>query len=188
VDASISGSLESNTPPSSSHPMESRSAAATVIAYEAARVEWRQHPAYRRTIAQHFVEDVHPMFREMFNSVEQALSKREKKGETPLVDKQVQRMFHNAWSNLEHHHQAEDRLMFPRLREFAPTQLEAFDVLEDDHKRLYPLKDAVLSSLDNSMLSDEDRRRSLSEFIALLMDHLNREELLVVPMFMNGAW
>ncbi len=83
------------------------------------------------------------------------------------------------------HHNAEDTLFFPRLREANPDLDPVVDKLEADHRTVSDLLDRV--EADAAALSDEEdavRARlgeSLSSLAAELLAHLDYEELEAGP-------
>ena len=83
------------------------------------------------------------------------------------------------------HHNAEDTLFFPRLREANPSLAPVVDKLEADHRTVSDLLDAV--EADAAGLTDEDDavrtrlRSSLSALAAELLAHLDYEELEAGP-------
>ena len=69
---------------------------------------------------------------------------------------------------------------FPKLRTAHPECGPLIDTLEADHAALVKRERDILAG----------KYSALAAFVALLMDHLNREELLTVPFLMDGtgAW
>lgn len=137
--------------------------------YNTQRSVWRQDPRYRTTIVQHFIEDVHDGFRNYCNSL--VVSYQTKK-RVPLKE------FSSLIQHLEGHHQAEDAAFFPRAARRNPELRSPFAYLEKDHKHLHPLELAV----------KEGSGEALMEFTSFLVDHLNREEMLIVPYMLSGTF
>eukprot|EP00759_Apiculatamorpha_spiralis_P052498 PhF_6_TR5740/c0_g1_i1/m.8463 len=145
---------------------------ATKLLYTEALASWRKHPKYRSTLAHHFVEEVHPMFRRPLQQLVEKMPTGE--GSGPMDVKGFQRV----WNGLHHHHTAEDDMFFPRIKRGFPDSIPKFDFLEEDHKYLHPLVDRVINS------KGEDKE-AFVEFVSFLSDHLNREEMLIVPMMLG---
>jgi hypothetical protein len=129
--------------------------------YDMKMYNFRQKANYRHSMAHHLVEEVHPMFRNAFESV----YKKSKEGDVKVSEfRQVNRGLHN-------HHGGEDQSWFPMLREQHPKIGAELDILESDH--------AALVAMENEV--NRGSYAALTEFIAALNDHLNREEMLLVP-------
>jgi len=129
---------------------------------------WRLRPQFRG-MAQHLVEDVHSFFREAFSSL---LARSKKSG---AVDAKA---FASINLQLHHHHEIEDAAWFPKLRRLHPELAREVDVLERDHASLVELEDSITRARDLT---------ALTLFVARLLDHLNREEILSVPHLMDGS-
>eukprot|EP01034_Spumella_vulgaris_P027353 gene27354-34061_t len=116
---------------------------------------------YRGGMAHHLVEEVHPMFRNGFDRILKGSSEGDVK-----IEKfnQVNRGLHN-------HHGGEDEHWFPQLRRDFPKISPELDILENDH--------ADLVKMENDI--KRGNYSVLVEFVAALNDHLNREEMLIVP-------
>jgi hypothetical protein len=80
-------------------------------------------------------------------------------------------------ANLEGHHTGEDKSWFPRIARRNPELKKAFDYLSKDHQHLHPLEVRVVQKKDEA---------ALREFVSFLDDHLNREEMLIVPLALAG--
>ena len=141
---------------------------AMLAVYQDAKAGWRKHAAYRRTMAHHFVEEVHVMFRQGFLGVVRDYEA------TKRVD--VGR-FRQWLRNLEGHHRGEDEMFFPAMWQQTPEVRPYFTHLSLDHQHLHPLERKVLESGD---------AEALKEFVNFLEDHLNREEMVVVPLLLSG--
>jgi hemerythrin HHE cation binding domain-containing protein len=79
------------------------------------------------------------------------------------------------------HHNLEDAAFFPALRAFNPALSPVVDKLEDDHRKVSDLLDAVEEGSDVLTKIDSDAvRRSLSDTLSVLADrlleHLDYEE------------
>jgi hypothetical protein len=177
---------------------------ATQAMHDAQLEQWRRHPNYRREMAAgHLVEDVHTMFRRGFQGILDECdfakqkggkknskgSRRSKNGEDdndddvglqgPLPDlhDSVIETFERWLTNLEGHHTGEDKSWFPRIARRNPELKKAFDYLSKDHQHLHPLEVRVVQKKDEA---------ALREFVSFLDDHLNREEMLIVPLALAG--
>ncbi len=87
------------------------------------------------------------------------------------------RGFERVNSNLHGHHGHEDAHWFPKLRRVHPELRGEINLLEENHNELVALEPRITRG-DLS---------ALKEFVALLLDHLNREELLTVPFLLDGT-
>lgn len=127
---------------------------------------WRTQRSFHETMAEHLVDDVHPMFRRGFARViEQSQS---------AVDVKE---FQSMNSMLRQHHGIEDTYWFPSLKQRHPEIAPEVDILERDHHALISLEARIVRG----------DREALLEFTSRLMDHLNREEMLTVPFLMDGT-
>ncbi|KAF0692664.1 Aste57867_16279 [Aphanomyces stellatus] len=119
-------------------------------------------------MAEHLVEQIHPMFRHGFArlAAQAEASKRVNVSS-----------FRGLVHSLHHHHTIEDRAWFPQLKRLHPDARPEIDILETDHRKLVELEAQVSSG-------DYDAH---VEFIDHLMDHLNREEMLSVPWLLDGT-
>ena len=127
---------------------------------------WRRHKYYKRTMAHHLVEEVHKMFRKMFHD---CLAAYEKSKEVDV------RRFAQCLRSLEGHHRGEDEMYFPMWAREHPEIQPFFDHLSLDHRHLHPLERRVLDNKDGE---------ALREFVSFLDDHLNREEMATVSMWL----
>lgn len=83
-----------------------------------------------------------------------------------------------SWNrNLHGHHGNEDASWFPSLRKKHPIVAPAIDILEKDHETLVSMEKRI----------EKGDMSSLTEFVALLNDHLNREEMITVPFLLDGT-
>jgi hypothetical protein len=136
--------------------------------YDNELAKWRRHSKYSLTLTRHFIEDAHLSFRRAFQSVVNRFK------ETKQVDRAT---FRRILQSLAHHHQAEDEHYFPLQVQKYPETKEAFEYLELDHQHLHPLEEKVLKHGDGA---------ALVEFVDFLCDHLNREEMLLVPFMLEN--
>lgn len=84
------------------------------------------------------------------------------------------------------HHNLEDEAFFPSLRAVNPALNQVVDKLEDDHRNVSALLDAVEESADIVTKIDSDAvRRSITDTLNVLserlLEHLEYEELNVGP-------
>ncbi len=162
-------------------PSDVRSArSATSEKYAIALQEWKRSPSFNG-MSRHFVEDVHGTFRRNFSQVKKAASVA-RSAETVDAAKS-QHIFHKFSgfvAQLEHHHRLEDEYFFPTMRKQSPEKAADFDVLERDHAQLHPLEELVADT--KALLTD--RLGAVVDFVEFLEDHLNREEMLVVPLML----
>jgi len=130
---------------------------------------WKKDKRYKLTVARHLVEDVHgSMFRDGFEKI---LTKSLKQEKLQLME------FKRLNTILHRHHEHEDIGWFPALRQSHPEVVEEIDILEKDHKVLVTLEKKI----------DKGEIDALTEFVNLLNDHLNREEMLSLPYLMDGT-
>ena len=160
--------------------------AATKIEYTAALARWRKHPRYNTTIARHFVEDVHMWFRTSFaqlaSDIRSEVGDDLKSLKPAWFEKTVLTYFRRSLSNLEGHHNAEDQSIFPRVHRKYPETAEVCEELERDHQLLHPLEDIAF----NPKYDIEMRANAVIEFSNFLDDHLRREEMMLVPLFLGN--
>ncbi|MGI5241298.1 hemerythrin domain-containing protein [Dactylosporangium sp. CA-139066] len=105
---------------------------------------------------------------------------------TPARAKAIQQYLTNLCAGIHHHHQAEDDVLWPVLRETAGAEVDLAE-LTDDHKQLDPLLDRVRA--DAAALAaapaDRDAAGRLSQSLATLRDlldeHIDDEERTVFP-------
>ena len=83
------------------------------------------------------------------------------------------------------HHNLEDVLLFPALRDADPAIAPVVDRLEADHVRVSDLLDAVEAAAARLTAAEEDARAdvvlTLDELHAHLLEHLDYEELNAGP-------
>ncbi len=119
-------------------------------------------------MAQHLVEDVHPMFRHGFLAV---LQKSRASGSVDVAG------FNRINQSLHGHHKHEDQSWFPGFRRKRVDLKAYIDILESDHAELVRLERSV----------QKGDLAALELFCANLFDHLNREEMMGVPSFMDNT-
>jgi iron-sulfur cluster repair protein YtfE (RIC family) len=164
----------------------------TLVVYQKTRAGWEADRAMYtpHSLVRHFLEDVHGHFRRSFQQVGEMVRSNRKEvadgtATVGLVTPDVQKAF--AWRvrNLLNHHTGEDRHFFPIVVQFEPSLKNDMKRLEDDHQKLHPLEDIVLDRVrlpaGAAPITDVDRVAALEEFLSFLEDHLNREEMLLVP-------
>lgn len=88
---------------------------------------------------------------------------------------------------LSGHHEGEDEVLWPRLRERLPESIELVDALEADHVRLHALLDRgneiVASWSDSEDVGDVDEVIGLTRTLAaILREHSAREESELLPL------
>ncbi|MCW2632619.1 MAG: Hemerythrin cation binding domain protein [Pseudonocardia sp.] len=79
---------------------------------------------------------------------------------------------------LHQHHQGEDELLWPRLRERVPERVADLDLLEEEHHKIDPL----LQAAGDKSHSRESRAAALAELHALINQHLDDEERIALPL------
>lgn len=89
---------------------------------------------------------------------------------------------------LHHHHDGEDRLLWPRLHARVPQELApTLTVMEDQHKAIATLLDSVDSQLSGWVArpdagSGERLASTLAELSGTLDEHLDAEEAHILPL------
>jgi iron-sulfur cluster repair protein YtfE (RIC family) len=152
---------------------------------------WKDSPTFKG-MGRHLAEDIHGQFRDGFSAI---LSECEG---ADAIPKPLLRRFISLNGMLHHHHSIEDNAIWPQLRQMSnELKLEA-DLLEKDHKNLNIIVDRIVKGegLESSALMMSGGRvelktgagyAALKEFVDFLEDHLIREELLIVPLMLNGT-
>ncbi|MEV4085743.1 hemerythrin domain-containing protein [Nonomuraea fuscirosea] len=83
--------------------------------------------------------------------------------------------------NLRHHHETEDRLLWPMIAAVAPQTAERFAILSEEHDEL----DAALDALEAVPVQEEADRprleRAAEAVRSLVHRHLEHEEPLLFP-------
>jgi hemerythrin superfamily protein len=154
--------------------------ATTARVYAERLAGWEQLPAFATTEASHLVKDIHLMFRRGFQQVLLASEKESSTDSDGMLSNKGKWVgsFVSYNDMLHHHHSIEDQWWFPRMCAIHPEIADEVRVLESDHKKLVTLEDRITNHSD---------RDALKEFITLLEDHLNREEMLTVPFLLDGS-
>ncbi|RJL32191.1 hemerythrin domain-containing protein [Bailinhaonella thermotolerans] len=85
---------------------------------------------------------------------------------------------------VHHHHRLEDAHMFPALRRYAPELATTLDRLERDHAEVSDVLDEVEAATE-TLAGDGGERlaAALDRLADHLLDHLDREERAVAPVF-----
>lgn len=128
--------------------------------------DWRKHKKFNNSLAGFLVDGIHQPFREDFHDVI-------KRSPAPTINVGL---FTHLNSSLLHHHYFENSSIFPDLRRSDKRVAKELDILEKDYAGLAALKRKVVTGHDRS---------ALLEFIACLNDHLNRNEMLIIPLLME---
>ena len=143
----------------------------TSLVHEHKLVQWEKDPSFFTSEANHLVRDIHGMFRRVFRSVAVECDTCPADGEKWIQS------FQTYNEMLHHHHSIEDKWWFPRLCAAHPSIKHHLAVLELDHKDLVALERRILAA----------DKLALREFVGFLEDHLNREEILTVPLLIDGS-
>lgn len=135
--------------------------------YMSKRATWTKDPRWGG-MAHHLVADVHPMFRTAFALV---LSNSTRANKVDIKG------FTCANSSLRSHHSIEDTMWFPRIREEHTGDVAAqVRLLEQDHAELVTIEERVMQGSMEAIL----------EFVNRLEELLDLEELLLVPLLLEG--
>ena len=126
---------------------------------------WRKHKKFNNSLAGFLVDGIHQPFRKDFHDVI-------KRSPAPTINVGL---FTHVNSSLHHHHYFESSSIFPDLRRSDKRVAKELDILERDYAGLVALERKVVTG---------DDRSALLEFIAFLDDHLNRNEMLIIPLLM----
>jgi hemerythrin-like domain-containing protein len=90
-------------------------------------------------------------------------------------------------TTLEHHHTNEDTMLWPKLHERVPAELEPLvDLMEDHHAQVHDLMEAIEPLLARWIASADARDRDhladlFDRLYAILIEHLGAEERDVLP-------
>ncbi len=90
----------------------------------------------------------------------------------------IERLFSQLAHVLHHHHHAEEAMVFPlvlRRTGIAPDQLQA------DHDEMT----AAIAAVERALERDERVAEAIAHFHEILVTHLDREEQLVIPIFLQ---
>ncbi|WP_068145199.1 hemerythrin domain-containing protein [Rhodococcoides corynebacterioides] len=88
---------------------------------------------------------------------------------------------------LHHHHEGEDQLLWPKLRERAAEFTDLFDSMDADHGSIGSSIDAVQSALRDwagtaDRMHGDRLAEALDTLLPPLVDHLDREEARILPL------
>lgn len=90
-------------------------------------------------------------------------------------------------ATLEHHHTNEDAMLWPKLHERVPTELEPLvDLMEDHHAQVHDLMEAIEPLLGRWISTADVRDRDhladlFDRLYAILAEHLGAEERDLLP-------
>lgn len=84
---------------------------------------------------------------------------------------------------LEHHHENEDRAIFPKVASTFPSAAEALRGLEEEHVRLVELLEKAATVMPRVRTERAAATELAKEMEALVGDHLDAEEREIVPLF-----
>ena len=168
-----------------------------VLLHEFPHQAWADHPNYSQLIA--FWLDRHLMFRQLTEALSSDADLALDKAIEP--DGYGRRLAHLGGmliSELQGHHQIEDKHYFPTLATLDQRVRAGFELLDRDHHDLDDLlaglsnsAHTVLRSTPTGNISFRDAvagfRRQLKAFEPLLHRHLVDEEELVVPVLLKYA-
>ena len=110
-------------------------------------------------------------------------------GDAARVD-QIANYYHNILYFLEAHHDGEEVIVFPRLRERCPDDAALLDSLEGEHKQSLILMEDARRSLagwpgadgDTAAAAQTAVAESLEALRAQLVEHLDEEEARALPL------
>jgi hypothetical protein len=149
---------------------------ATRRLHERELARWRRHPLYRGSDGARLVDSIHGWIRRRFDLILLDLAKQEVTA--PQVSPRVRPEQYRLLSAfLHHHHKVEDRKVFPAFLKKQPDMQRALAWLDSDHAHLQPF--------DHSVRKDGSAQ-AFREYYDFVDVHLNREELLIVPLVLNG--
>ena len=130
--------------------------------------DWKLNKSFDNTMAGFLVSGIHQPFRDSFDDVIR---------QSPTQTVNV-KMFTNVNNSVHDHHNFEVASVFPILRQKHRNISKALDILEKDNTALVALERKIIA---------ENDRAALIEFVAAFKDHLNREEMLIVPLLMDQS-
>ena len=96
--------------------------------------------------------------------------------------------------SLEHHHQMEDHVFFPRFTAAEPLVAKGIDLLEADHEAIdraihQTVRDAnallQASDGDAALKASENYARTSETLVAFMRKHLDDEEEIVMPLILD---
>ena len=135
--------------------------------YKLKITEWKSSKRFNKSVAAFLYHGIHQPMRESFREV-LLLS--------PVSTVNVA-LFTLAHNSVYHHHNFVDASVFPKLRQINDTVSIELDILAKDLAGLYALQRRIITGNDH---------RTLVEYVAALNDHLNRKEMLIVPLLIHG--
>ncbi len=129
---------------------------------------------------------VHSVFRDTLGAAPRLLGDVQQ-GDAARV-KQIANYYENILFFLEAHHEGEEAIVFPRLRERCPGEGALLDSFEREHEEALSLLVGARTSLATWLASDGDAAArsavidSLEALRAQLVAHLDEEELQALPL------
>lgn len=135
--------------------------------YELKVAKWKNSKRFRKSIAGFLFHGIHQPLRESFDEIIML-------SPAPTVNVAL---FTRANNSLHHHHGFVDASVFPKLRQMNQTVSIELDILAKDLAGLVALQQRIIAGHDH---------RTLVEYVAALNDHLNRKEMLIVPLLIDG--
>jgi hypothetical protein len=130
--------------------------------------DWKLNKSFDNTMAGFLVSGIHQPFRDSFDDVIR---------QSPTQTVNV-KMFTSVNNSVHDHHNFEVASVFPILRQRDRKISRELDILEKDNTALVALERKIIA---------ENDRAALIEFVAAFKDHLNREEMLIVPLLMDQS-
>jgi hypothetical protein len=135
--------------------------------YELKVAKWKSSKKFNKSVAAFLYYGIHQPLRESFQEV-LLLS--------PVSTVNVA-LFNCANNSVHHHHNFVDASVFPKLRQMNDTVSIELDNLAKDLTGLVALQHRIIAGHDH---------RALVEYVEALNDHLNRKEMLIVPLLIDG--
>jgi hypothetical protein len=135
--------------------------------YELKITEWKSCKKFNKSVAAFLYYGIHQPLRQSF---EEVLSL------SPISTVNVA-LFTRANNSVHHHHNFVDASIFPKLRQINDTVSIELDNLAKDLAGLVALQHRIITGNDHA---------TLLEYVAALNDHLNRKEMLIVPLLILG--
>jgi iron-sulfur cluster repair protein YtfE (RIC family) len=148
------------------------------------RSQWdaypRNHP-YSTGLAKHFVEHVHGHFRSHFRNLTALCDPQRGTITAESFQRTILPPLLRVAAELHQHHRLEDSVFFPQLKSANPGLVSQFCELEKDHDMLHALEEVAVSTASPL----EDRIAAVVELGSFLENHLQREEMIVVPLLIQ---
>lgn len=98
--------------------------------------------------------------------------------------------FRDHWKSsrelLDAHHEQEDKVLFPELRELAPGLGDLLDALDTKHVELTSLLDTVSSWVEQLPEEVDQTAAAFEELAEFLVFHLDTEEAHLVPVMLSS--